>query len=91
MLNIICYDISNDKKREKVAEYLEGYGIRVQKSVFECNVTNKKLKEIIIRLSEYISNEDSIRVYPICENCYLKSTGIGIRKNKPGKKGYAIF
>lgn len=34
MFYLICYDIVLDKRRNKVAQMLEGYGLRVQKSVF---------------------------------------------------------
>jgi len=33
------YDIPSDKRRKKVSDLLEGYGQRVQYSVFECVLT----------------------------------------------------
>lgn len=33
---VVVYDISSDKQRKKVSDLLEGYGLRVQYSVFEC-------------------------------------------------------
>ena len=31
---VIAYDIPNDRRRQKIADLLEGYGKRVQYSVF---------------------------------------------------------
>ena len=36
MFYLVCYDIVSDYRRNKVSQLLEGYGIRVQRSVFEC-------------------------------------------------------
>jgi CRISPR-associated protein Cas2 len=41
MLVLVTYDISDNKRRTKLATFLEGYGRRVQKSVFECWLTDK--------------------------------------------------
>ena len=35
---VISYDISENKIRNKVAKILEGYGKRIQYSVFECDI-----------------------------------------------------
>ncbi len=34
---LICFDISDDATRAKIARTLEQYGIRVQYSVFQCH------------------------------------------------------
>ena len=36
MLVLVTYDIPDNKRRQKLADFLERYGRRVQKSVFEC-------------------------------------------------------
>ncbi|NLW36114.1 MAG: CRISPR-associated endonuclease Cas2, partial [Syntrophorhabdus aromaticivorans] len=36
---VIAYDISDDKKRLEISDLLITYGIRVNKSVFECFVS----------------------------------------------------
>ena len=33
---VVAYDIAYNKRRNKIAKCLEGYGIRVNYSVFEC-------------------------------------------------------
>ena len=48
---LICYDISNTKLRSKIAKYLEAFAIRIQYSVFICDVSkqviNKAKKDIL--------------------------------------------
>lgn len=63
---VIAYDISCNKRRKKVSDLLEGYGQRVQYSVFECCLSATKYQELRDRLQQRIrAEEDSIRCYPI--------------------------
>ena len=50
LLYVVTYDIPNDKRRKKVSDLLEGYGRRVQYSVFECLLTSAKYAELKHRL-----------------------------------------
>ena len=64
---VVSYDISDDKRRRKVAEIMEGYGYRVQYSVFECNLNKKQMAEMkrALRPLEKKKKMDSIRFYPL--------------------------
>lgn len=64
---VVSYDISDDKRRRKVAEIMEGYGYRVQYSVFECTLTKKQMTEMKQALRPYVKSRemDSIRFYPL--------------------------
>ncbi len=63
---VIAYDIPNDKRRRKIAKLLEGYGQRVQFSVFEARLTPKQLQQLGDRLRRRLKlNEDHIRIYPL--------------------------
>lgn len=44
MLVLVIYDIPDDKRRNKLATFLEGYGRRVQKSAFECFLSLEEMK-----------------------------------------------
>ncbi len=75
----ICYDISSDKKRIKVSKLLEDFGVRVQYSVFECELTKKELKELKPKLSEIINGKtDSVLFLLQCENCTNKKEYLGV-------------
>lgn len=66
MLYVVAYDIPSNKRRKKVADLLEGYGKRVQYSVFECVLSERKYLELQERLRpRVILEEDSVRFYPL--------------------------
>jgi CRISPR-associated protein Cas2 len=53
MFYLVCYDIVSDRRRNKVAKLLEAYGLRVQKSVFECVLDENQyttLSKYLVRL-----------------------------------------
>jgi len=63
---VVCYDIANNRRRYQVMRTLEGYGRRVQYSVFECELTNARLDRLERALVRVINDkEDSIRFYPL--------------------------
>ena len=74
MLVVVSYDVStktmSGKKRlRKVAETCLDYGLRVQNSVFECNVDPAQwetLKDELLSL--YKKEEDSLRFYFLGSN-----------------------
>ncbi|MEO1959002.1 MAG: CRISPR-associated endonuclease Cas2 [Nautiliaceae bacterium] len=43
---VIAYDITDEKRLKKVAKYLESCGIRIQKSVFEVDMSVREVKKI---------------------------------------------
>lgn len=70
MIYMICYDITDPKRLGKVAKILEDFGLRIQKSFFQCDITREKLDFLIKRLTREINiEEDKLFVYPICEEC----------------------
>lgn len=78
MRYVISYDIEENRIRTKLAKILEGYGVRVQYSVFECELTEKRFRELyekIFRLTE--PAEGSVRFYAICGKCEEKIVTIG--------------
>jgi len=69
-LFVISYDISDDKRRDRMRKFLEDYGHRVQKSVFECFLTKEILVEVKRGIERIISEkEDRVRIYQICRAC----------------------
>jgi CRISPR-associated protein Cas2 len=70
MLYVICYDVSDDRRRAKVHAVLSGYGAWTQYSLFECYLTRQELVLLRARLAEVIRHrEDTIRLYALCEGC----------------------
>jgi CRISPR-associated protein Cas2 len=69
LLYIVAYDIPCNKRRKKVSDLLEGYGRRVQYSVFECMLSLQKYRELRERLRGRVNlQEDSVRLYPLSKH-----------------------
>lgn len=67
MFIVICYDIFDDRRRNRVAKKLESYGERVQDSVFECWLEPARLTRLKKSLEKLIDAEsDRIRYYHLC-------------------------
>ncbi len=69
----ICYDITDDRRRARVAAILKDFGRRVQRSVFEADLSQDRFDTLVRRLRRLIRpEEDSIRLYRLCESCRAK-------------------
>lgn len=54
---LVSYDISHPKRLRRVAKTLEGYGTRLQYSVFECPLDGLRLEKLKASLWEIIHHE----------------------------------
>ena len=78
MVYFISYDVANSKRLRKVAKMLENYGLRIQYSFFECEMEKARLEELRDSLLEIIDlRHDSLRIYPLCEDCLGKCSSMG--------------
>jgi len=74
MLVLVTYDVSTitgigRKRLKNVAKICVNYGIRVQKSVFECNVAPYQWEQVKNQLLHtYDPDEDSLRFYYLGSN-----------------------
>ncbi|MCT7965108.1 CRISPR-associated endonuclease Cas2 [Laspinema sp. D1] len=66
MFYLICYDITEDNRRNRVAKVLETYGMRVQKSVFEVVLNETEYHQLQTRLLKLLNKrQDQLRFYPL--------------------------
>lgn len=77
MLFVFCYDISNDRTRQKFSEALEQFGTRVQESVFEIRTTSAKAEALLETLAARRGPGDKLRMYAIPEDGREKSRQFG--------------
>jgi len=82
MFYLVTYDIpssgSGDRRRTQLAKRLEGFGLRVQYSVFEIEISPERLPAIIEELELLLDlKEDSLRLYPFCGTCREKTVRLG--------------
>ena len=72
---LVIYDIVDNKKRQKLAKLLLGYGFRVQKSAFEAQISTSKYETLLKKLQVFGTEEDSVRVYKISGKGQVTSFG----------------
>jgi len=75
-LVVVIYDISDSKRRLRIAKTLNGYGKRVQKSAFECVLNRKQYDGLVGKLNKIIQEEDLLRIYRISGCADVKIWGI---------------
>ncbi len=81
---LVSYDVSTEttggrRRLRHVAEACEAYGQRVQKSVFECALTQVQLFQLEQRLLRSIDpREDRLRIYRLLQprERYLRVYGV---------------
>ena len=70
MFVLIAYDISDPKRLNKIAKIMKGYGVRVQKSIFEAFVDKNALKKMKREIELVINfDQDTVRYYRFCKTC----------------------
>ena len=89
---LICYDITDDRDRNRVARILERYGDRVQYSVFEVHLgrpeqlscIERELREILAESEGDADGESDVRFYrltadALADSHTLDGTAVGTR------------
>ncbi|KYC40383.1 CRISPR-associated protein Cas2 [Scytonema hofmannii PCC 7110] len=91
MLVLVVYDIPNDKRRTKLSNFLEGYGRRVQFSVFECFLSLEEMRELYEKVKKLVKPvEDNVRFYWISQEAVSRVLTIGGETPQPPPKYYVI-
>jgi CRISPR-associated protein Cas2 len=86
MMILITYDVSTvaragQRRLRRVARACEDYGVRVQKSVFECQVGQTEWALLRDRLLREIKlEEDSLRFYFLDEKAMQRTEHHGVDK-----------
>ena len=70
MQYVVCYDIADDRRRERLSTVLLNYGQRVQESVFVANLDS----ELAERMSGEVKKEldvdqDRVHIFRMCGAC----------------------
>jgi CRISPR-associated protein Cas2 len=66
---LICYDIHDPKRLRKAAKHLEGYGQRMQESVFRVWLGSTELQRLRWELTEQLDPSDDLLILPLCSHC----------------------
>lgn len=70
MKYLVAYDIGEEKRLRRIARVCEDYGYRLQKSLFECELTDVLFQALWTELRNMINpDEDAILAWPLCGSC----------------------
>ena len=70
--HLISYDVRDAKRLRLVAKTLEGYGNRVQYSVFRCQLDSVAVEKLHWELNQIMDEVDDLLVIPLCSACASK-------------------
>ncbi len=94
MYVVVCYDITDNRRRARLYEELLGFGTPVQKSVFECQVTPKQLALMQSRIAGRYARKatDTIRFYLLCGQCRQRTMekGTKLREVRSETEDYTV-
>jgi CRISPR-associated protein Cas2 len=82
---LVCYDVANtdrhgQRRLRKIAEACRDHGVRVQFSLFECQLAERDWVGLRARLlGLFDSEQDSLRFYLISEDSARKTEHHGVR------------
>ena len=75
---VATYDVTSDPRRARLAALLQGYGDRVQKSVFIVRADAAGVDELRRRAEAILDlNHDSLYLFSQCGTCWLSLGCIG--------------
>lgn len=66
---VICYDITEPKRWRQVYKLINGYGRRLQYSIFRCRLTVKQMERLRWELEKLMSDEDKLLIIGLCDPC----------------------
>lgn len=67
---LITYDIANSRRLQRVAKVMLDYGLRVQRSIFEADISPAQFRELRDRTeAEMDFLEDGVKYFPLCKQC----------------------
>ena len=92
MFVVVAYDVSDKRTLRRVMKLMVNYGTRRQKSVFECELTEKRFVELRSKISACIDAEtDRVCYYHLCAACKERIEGIGEHEHAvPKREDYVI-
>jgi CRISPR-associated protein Cas2 len=88
---VICYDIADDRRRERAATALLDFGPRIQESVFLATLDEALLERMTERLGKIVDEvEDKVHIFAMCSECVGKVRRMG-KAEVPEDRPYYIL
>ena len=79
---LVCYDVREAKRLRKTAKHMEGYGERMQYSIFRCWMSPKQVECLRWELTGILTTDDDVLIIPLCSRCVegIKGTHSAVRE-----------
>lgn len=88
---IIAYDITDNKRLNKLHAYLLGYGTPLQYSIFTCELSATEREILITDIYSMIKpSEDSVIIYNAGKNINKNLLTLGIKKKAHERKAVIV-
>lgn len=89
---VVVYDVSDDRRRDRVASALLDVGIRVGLSVFEARLTPGEAGATLARLECLLNPEtDRLHLYRLCSVCNAAGARLGVPWRQPDPAAVAVL
>ena len=84
---VVCYDVTENRRRNRLLKFLKGYIRHVQKSVFEGEIDEKKYEPMRAGIASIVDRSiDTVRIYQLCGRCIpamdIVGTGVVIEDDE---------
>lgn len=70
---LVSYDIEDNKVRTKLAKYLSGQGVRLQKSVFVVDVEGYRFSKFTRDIEKITGPGGDVALVRLCSGCSVKA------------------
>ena len=91
MQYVVCYDIADDRRRDRVAQALLDYGPRAQESVFVANLDEELAAKMMARLERLVDSQfDRVHIFQVCAACAARTTVLGTAEIVAEKPFYVL-
>lgn len=77
MFWLFCYDICDNRVRQKVSKYLSQHGMRIQKSVFGIDCDDIKIIKILHSVDAICKHNGILSIYPLYDESLDKTLYLG--------------
>ena len=74
-LYLVCYDIRDQKRWRKAYKIIQGYGERIQYSIFRCLLTQRTREKLRWELENVLAKEDNLLLIRLSHQCVASIPG----------------
>jgi CRISPR-associated protein Cas2 len=86
---LAVYDVTQDRERNAVAKALEGYGRRIQFSVFECRLTKAARQKLLAEVEDLNLATGFLYLYLLGQE--IRRQGVGKCPEEPFAEDHHAF